>query len=97
MVITRRKWQDIRKYDWIDWSDYFFKDAHFKAIIIMKLCNNNEKYNEFTAMYKSRIFDAIQSNDLIPFYENLLKVMNYLDSGEYKKSTVINLCNSIML
>jgi len=76
----------LEKYDWMDWSDYFFKDAHFKAIIIMKLCNNNKKYDEFTAMYKSRIFDAIQdgSNDLIPFYENLLKVMNYLDSGEYK-------------
>lgn len=77
----------LEKYNWIDWSDYFFKDAYFKAIIIMKLCNNNKKYSEFTSMYKSRIFNAIQdgNNHLIPFYENLLKIMIFLDSGEYKE------------
>lgn len=77
----------LEKYNWLEWGHYIEGETFFKAIIIMKLCNNYKKYNEFTAMYKSRIFESIQegSNDLIPYYKNLIKVMDYLESGKYKE------------
>lgn len=77
----------LEKYDWKDWSTYFFKKPFFKAIIIMKLCNNNKKYDEFTKMYKTRIYNGIQSgrDDLLPYYEDLIKVIEYLESGKYKE------------
>lgn len=76
----------LEKYDWLEWGHYIEGETFFKAIIIMKLCNNYKKYNEFTSMYKSRIYEAIQegSNDLTTYYENLIKVMDYLESDKYK-------------
>lgn len=77
----------LEKHDWLEWGNYIEGETFYKALIIMKLCNNYNKYNEFSTMYKSRIFDAIQegSKDLIPYYDNLIKVIDYLDRGEYKK------------
>lgn len=80
----------LEKYDWMDWNEYFLKNCIFKAIIIMKLCRNNTKYDEFTKMYKSRIYNAIQQGEndnsyLVPHYESFLKVMDYLESGKYKE------------
>jgi len=80
----------LEKYDWTNWSKYFFKEPFFKAIIIMKLCNNNKKYDEFTKMYKTRIYNAIQNgrDDLLTYYENLIKVIEYLESGKYKEVAI---------
>jgi len=78
----------IEKQEWSEWNKIFLENTYFKAIIIMKLCNNHNKYNEFTTMYKLRISDAIykrERDDLIPYYEILIKLMDYLESGKYKE------------
>lgn len=80
----------LEKYDWMNWAHFFFKKPFFKAIIIMKLCNNNKKYDDFTKMYKARIANGIQEgrNDLVPYYQDFIKIMHYLEDGKYKELAI---------
>jgi hypothetical protein len=79
----------IEKYDWLDWSNFLFKDSYLKAIIIMKLSDNDKQYKSFTTMYKARIYNSIQEGNtaLINSYERFIKVMEFLDSGKHLSST----------
>ena len=76
----------IEKYDSSEWHIFFNENTNLKAIIIMKLCEN-KKYSQFAANYKLRVYKGIQEqnrNDLIPLYETITRLIDYLDMGEYK-------------
>ncbi|WP_431244902.1 hypothetical protein ACQ9BO_12170 [Flavobacterium sp. P21] len=38
-------------------------------------------------MYKTRIYDGIKNgrSDVIPYYENLIKLMDYLENDNHKE------------
>lgn len=75
----------LEKVDWLEWSNYISGQATFKALIIMKLCNNEKKYQEFSQFYKERISNAIQEGktEYQDLYNTLVELLNYLDSGKY--------------
>jgi hypothetical protein len=81
----------IEKYEWLEWSKFISGQVFFKAIIIMKLCKNEKIYNEFTEMYSKRIFEAIKKGekDLQSYYDFLMVLIAYLDSGEYLKGNLV--------
>jgi hypothetical protein len=75
----------LEKVDWMEWSHYISGQTIFKALIIMKLCGNKVRYNEFSAFYKDRIKNAIQKGhaEYQNLYNTLIELLNYLDSDKY--------------
>ncbi|PAM95284.1 hypothetical protein B4N84_08400 [Flavobacterium sp. IR1] len=69
-----------------EWHNFIPGETIFKILIIMKLCEN-KKYDAFLAEYKSSIENAINNGNsrYIPYYNNLVKVTEYIDSGDYKQ------------
>jgi hypothetical protein len=75
----------LEKYDWLEWSNYISGQTMFKALIIMKLCNNAAKYRDFSLFYKERINNAIQEGKIEyqDLFNTLVALLDYLDSGKY--------------
>jgi hypothetical protein len=78
----------IEKYDFFEWGKFINGlggTAIFKAIIIMKVCQNEKKYKEFTEIYSNRIYEAIKNGETQyqSYYDFLIDLIRYLDSGEY--------------
>jgi hypothetical protein len=75
----------LEKVDWMEWSNYISGQATFKALIIMKLCDSEKKYQEFSQFYKERISNAIQEGktEYQDLYNTLVELLNYLDKGKY--------------
>ncbi|MFK7004816.1 MULTISPECIES: hypothetical protein [Flavobacterium] len=76
----------LEKEKWQDWSNYIFGKTYFKAMIILKLTGNEKGYQEFTAMYISRIEEGIKNgrDDLQPYLDDVIRLHQYLESGAYK-------------
>lgn len=78
----------LEKMNWMEWHKYIsgLNGVHyFKSIIILKLCNNEKKYKEFTEMYSQLILDAINNGrtEVQELYNTLIELLDYLDSGKY--------------
>ncbi len=75
----------LEKHDWMEWSNYISGQTYFKALVILKLCNNGTKYAEFSSLYKLRIESAIKEGhtEYQDFYNCLIELCNYLESGKY--------------
>jgi hypothetical protein len=75
----------LEKYEWIDWNNYISGQTYFKALIILKLCNNDNKYNEFKEFYKERIDKAIKEGHVEhrDYYTFLIQLLDYLESDRY--------------
>lgn len=75
----------LEKYDWLEWSNYISGQTYFKALVILKLCNNGTKYAEFSSLYKLRIESAIKEGhtEYQDFYNCLIELCDYLESGKY--------------
>ncbi|MFK7004818.1 hypothetical protein BWK63_12760 [Flavobacterium covae] len=76
----------LEKEKWQDWSNYIFGKTYFKAMIILKLAGNEKGYQEFTAMYISRIEEGIKNgrDDLQQYLDDVIRLHHYLESGAYK-------------
>jgi hypothetical protein len=78
----------LEKCDWKEWYKYIsgLHGVHyFKSIIILKLCNNEKRYNEFTEMYSNLVLDAINNGrtELKELYHNLMVLINYLNNDTH--------------
>lgn len=78
----------LERVDWMEWHKYIsgLNGVHyFKSIIIMKLCNNENGYSEFTKMYSQLLLDAINSgrSEVQVLYNTWQDLLEYLDSGKY--------------
>jgi hypothetical protein len=75
----------LEKYEQREWTKYIFKETMFKALIIMKLCNNTDKYYEVSKSHKEIIANAIQEGhtQYQERYDTLIKLLDFLESGKY--------------
>jgi hypothetical protein len=78
----------LEKYDWKEWYKYIsgLNGVHYlKSIIIMKLCNNEKGYKEFTEMYSQLVLDAINNGrtEVQDLYNTWKELLEYLESGKY--------------
>jgi hypothetical protein len=76
----------IKKEPFHNWAKYLPGETLFKALVIMKICKNNQ-YNEFLNDYKYNIENAINNGNsrYLPYYKQLIKVTEYLEMDDYKK------------
>lgn len=75
----------LEKYEPREWTKYISGETMFKALIILKLCNNEVKYQEASQSHKQIIANAIQEGHIQyqERYNTLLELLDYLNSGNY--------------
>ena len=76
----------LDKEEWQNWSDYIFGKTYLKAMVILKLVNNEKGYNEFIQMYIPRIEEGIKNGreDLKTYLADVKKLNSYLKRSAYK-------------
>lgn len=75
----------LEKYEVREWTKYISGETMFKALIILKLCNNITKYNQVSQSHKEIIANAIREGQIQyqERYNTLVELLDYLDSGKY--------------